>query len=74
MNSRFCSTRHHGEAALVAQALQHLDDLVDDRRLDALGRLVEQNQARLAAEAARQRQQLLLAARQCAAGPVEQGV
>ena len=49
-----------------------LDNLVDDRGLDALGRLVEKNEARLAAKAARDRQQLLLAARQRAAGAVEQ--
>src|ERR1700722_14516085 len=54
--------QNHGEATLGAQTLQHLNDLVDDRGLDTLGRLVEQNETRLAAEAARERQQLLLAA------------
>src|SRR5664279_1287961 len=62
----------HGEAALVAQALQHLDNLFDYRGLDALGRLVEQNETRFAAKAARERQELLLATRQRAAGPIEQ--
>src|SRR5216683_2894607 len=61
----------HGQAAVVAQPLQGLDNLVDDRGLDTLGRLVEQDKPRLAAEAARDRQQLLLAARQRAAGTVE---
>jgi hypothetical protein len=40
-----------------------LDDLLDDRWLDALGRLVEQDEPGMAAQAARQRQDLLLAAR-----------
>ena len=57
---------------LGAQPLQGLDDLVDDRGLDALGRLVEQDQTRVAAQAARDRQELLLAARQRAAGAIEQ--
>src|SRR5712664_3504713 len=39
----------HGESALIAQPQQDLDDLVDDRRLDAFGRLVEKNEARRAA-------------------------
>ena len=58
---------------LLPEAEQDLDDLLDDRRLDALGRLVEQEQLGLAAEAARQRQDLLLAARQRAAGAVQDG-
>src|SRR5260370_24558244 len=62
----------HGEAAVVAQPLQDLDNLLDDRGLDALGRLVEKNQTRFAAKAARDRQQLLLAAGKRAAGPIEQ--
>ena len=61
MKSRFCSTRIMVSPLLVAQPLQGLDDLVDDRGLDTLGRLVEQDKARLAAKATRDRQQLLLA-------------
>ena len=72
MKSRFCSTRIIVRPLLVAQPLQDLDDLVDDRGLDTLGRLVEQDETRFAAKAARERQQLLLAARQRAAGPLEQ--
>src|SRR6516165_3108877 len=62
------------ETAVVAQPLQGLDDLVDDRRLNALRRLVEQDEARPAAQAARDRKQLLLAAGQRATGTVEQGL
>ena len=72
MKSRFCSTRIMVRPLLVAQPLQGLDDLVDDRGLDALGRLVEQDETRVAAQAARERQQLLLAAGERAAGAVEQ--
>src|ERR1700676_5276277 len=61
----------HGKASSVAQLQQDLDNLVDDRRLDALGRLVEKDDARFAAKAACDRQQLLLAARKRAAGAVE---
>src|ERR1700761_1159557 len=53
----------HREPAVVAQPQQDLDDLVDDRGLNAFGRLVEKDKTRLAAKAARDRQQLLLAAR-----------
>src|ERR1700738_3880222 len=62
----------HGEAAVVAEPLQDLDNLLDDRGLDALSRLVEEEQARFTAKAARDRQQLLLAAGERAAGAVEQ--
>src|SRR5260370_34037195 len=51
-----------GQARVVAQPLQDLDNLIDDRGLDTLGRLIEQDEARLAAKAARDRKQLLLAA------------
>src|SRR5260221_1135894 len=52
----------HGQARVVAQPFQDLDNLIDDRGLDTLGRLIEQDEARLAAKAARDREQLLLAA------------
>src|SRR6202035_2906954 len=61
----------HGEAALLAQPLQGLDNLVDDRGLNTLCRLVEKDETRLAAKAARDRQKLLFAARQGAAGTIE---
>src|SRR5258708_39831452 len=42
--------QHDGQAAAVTQAPQALDDLLDDRGLDALGRLIEQQPPGLAAE------------------------
>ena len=45
----------HGEPS-GPQTQQDLDDLLDDRRLDAFGRLVEQNELGSAAQAARQGQ------------------
>src|SRR5690606_41650215 len=48
-------------------ALQGARHLLDDRRLDALGRLVEQQHLRLGGERARDRELLLLAAGEVAA-------
>ena len=45
-------------------------EILDDRRLDAFGRLVEQQHLRVAGERARDRQLLLLAAGQIAAAPL----
>src|SRR6185312_7476693 len=42
----------HGQAGPGTQPLQCLDNLIDDRGLNALGRLVEQHQARFATQAA----------------------
>src|SRR4029077_9589865 len=56
----------------VVQLAQDADQLLDDRRLDAFGRLVEEDQLRLAGEAARDGQQLLLATAQRAAPAIEQ--
>ena len=50
-----------------------IDDLLDDRGLDAFARLVEQHQARPADQAPGERQDLLLAARERPAGAVKQG-
>ena len=63
-----------GQAALRAQPQERLLDLVDDRGLDALGRLVEEQEPGIAHQPARQRQQLLLAARQRAPLAAEQGL
>ncbi|MPL89754.1 hypothetical protein SDC9_35796 [bioreactor metagenome] len=60
-----------GDVDLLRQRRERFRDLVDDRGLDALGRFVEQHQLRPPAQAARQRQKLLLAARERAAAPVE---
>ena len=52
-------------------AARQLADLLDDGRLDALGGLVENEQPRQRHERARQRQDLLLAARQRAAAAIQ---
>src|SRR5260370_31203198 len=59
---------HDGEIAHLADLLEELGDLLDDRRLDAFGRLIEQEDFWIAGERARDRELLLLAARQVAAG------
>ena len=59
---------------LFAQRRQKLADLLDDGRLDALGGLVENEQPRQRHERARERQYLLLAARQCAPAPIQKPV
>ena len=64
--------QQNGEMPSLPEIAQMIDDLLDDRGLDAFARLVEQHQARPARQAARERQNLLLAARERAAGAVEQ--
>ncbi len=65
---------HHQQRQLVAAAQldQDLADLLHDRRLDAFGRLVEQQQPRHRHQRAAEREDLLLAARQRAALAIEQ--
>src|SRR6266403_4341220 len=46
---------------LLVDTLDDPLDLLDDRRLDTLGRLVQEKEFRIAAERARDRQMLLLA-------------
>ena len=58
------------EVAPLADRLQRFGDLVDDRGLDALGWFVEQQDLRIAAQRAGEREQLLLDARLGAAKPV----
>src|SRR6185436_21061038 len=53
----------HRKAARLELA-DHLDDLVEDDRREALRRLVEKQRARIAGEALGQRQHLLLPARE----------
>ena len=65
---------HHGDAAPAVEVAQQLDDPVDDRRLDSLRRLVEQDQLGLGDEAAGDGEKLLLAAGQRAAVPVHEGL
>ena len=59
------------QAALAVEAQDDLLDLLDDRWLDAFGRLIEQQHFRLGGERARDGELLLLAAGQDAAGSVE---
>src|ERR1700752_3686357 len=61
----------HGEAQLAIEAQDHLLDLLDDRRLDPLRRLLQEPPPGLGGERARDRKLLLLPARQHAAGPFE---
>ncbi len=50
-------------------SLEHLGEVLDDRRLDAFGRLVEQQHLGVAGQRARDGELLLLAAGQVAAAP-----
>ena len=65
---------HHQQRQLVAlaQADQDLADLLHDRRLDAFGRFVEQQQPRHRHQRAAEREDLLLAAGQRPALAIEQ--
>src|SRR3981189_2431663 len=58
---------HDAEVAQVANFLQDLADVLDDRGLDAFGRLVQQQDLRIAGERAGDGELLLLAAGQIAA-------
>ena len=72
--SRGCGRRHRARSSTPARrrrctdcgcsriSLQQPRDILDDRRLDAFGRLVEQQDLRIARERARDRELLLLAA------------
>ena len=68
-NGSFCSTRRIVTPGLPIQPQDDLADLVDDVRLDAFGRLVENQQRRLEHQRPPDRQLLLLPARQVAALP-----
>ena len=58
-----------GQADRVAQIGDGAADILDDRRLDALGRLVKHEQFRARHQRAADRQLLLLAAGKIAAAP-----
>ncbi len=64
--------QQQGEAATGPDRRQRLRHLLDDRRLDAFGRLVEQEQHRIGDQAARDCENLLFAAAEHAALAVEQ--
>src|SRR5690606_35066330 len=61
----------HGQPELAVELANHVADLRDDARLNAFGRLVEEQQARLEHERARDRELLLLAAGEIAAAPLQ---
>src|ERR1700738_5130090 len=63
--------QHDRDLAEVAQIGDGPADVLDDRRLDALGRLVEQEHARPHDERAADGELLLLAAREVAAAPAQ---
>ena len=69
IRSRFCSTSRTATPVSLVERPDVAGDVLDDRRLDALGRLVEQHQLRLADHGAGDGKLLLLAARQ-RAGPL----
>ena len=62
----------HREAVLVAQGRQQRADFLDDRGLDALGRLIEQKEPWQRHQGAREGEDLLLSARQRAAPAVHE--
>ena len=62
----------HRQAMFLAQACQELADLLNDRRLNSLRRLVKKQKPRQRHERARQRQYLLLAAGQRATPALQQ--
>src|SRR5205085_11824885 len=63
--------QHDRDAAEIAQICDGAADVLDDRRLDAFGRLVEQQQTRLHHHGAPDRELLLLAAGQIAPAPAQ---
>src|SRR5580700_7378923 len=65
--------QHDGDLAERAQIGDGATDILDDRRLDAFGRLVEQQQPRPHHQRAADGELLLLAARKIAAAPAQHG-
>jgi hypothetical protein len=63
--------QHDRHLAEPAQVRDRTADVLDDRRLDALGRLIEQQEARPHHQGAADRELLLLAAGQIAAAPAQ---
>src|SRR5690606_37791039 len=61
----------HRQSELVIQPANHVADCRDDARLNAFGRLVEDQQARLEDERARNRELLLLPAGQVSAAALQ---
>src|SRR6185503_11021167 len=63
--------KHDGHRPLVAKIGDGPADILDDRGLDPLRRLIEDKERRARHESAADRQLLLLAAREIAAAPAE---
>src|SRR5690242_5627010 len=61
----------HGDVPLRSQLLHDIADLMHDVGLDAFGRLVQEQQLRIARERAAERELLLLAARKIAAAALQ---
>src|SRR5258707_2037 len=61
----------HGEAHLAVETQNHLLDLLNDGRLNAFGRLIEEEYLGIGRKRPRDRELLLLPAGQHAAGPIE---
>ena len=74
MKSRFCSTRMNPSPRRSPSRRRVSTIQVDDRGLNALRRLVEKHEARLSAQAARHREDLLLAPAELPPEPVQQGL
>src|SRR5262249_37601119 len=66
--------QHHRDLPKTAQIPDGARDILDDRRLNALGRLVQQEQTRPHDEGPPDRELLLLAAGEIAATPAEHAV
>ncbi len=66
--------QHDGHGAEAAQIGNGAADILDDRRLDAFGRLIQQQQLRPHHQRAADRQLLLLSARKIAATPSQHGL
>ena len=63
--------QYHGDPSEIAQIGDGAADVLDDRRLDTLGRLIQQQQARAHDQRPADRELLLLAAGEIAAAPAQ---
>ena len=72
MTSRSCSTSRNGEIPSLPEVAQMIDDLLDDRGLDAFALAHRAASGAAGRPGTGERQILLLAARERPAGAVEQ--
>ena len=63
--------KENGQSAIFAQRQKRFPNFLNDRRLNSLGRFIEEDEIRISHEAPRQDQQLLLAARERTAFAVQ---